>query len=360
MKKDVVQTGKCPNCGTLQQINISKKQETCSKCKFLFDVKDALVSYNIYQKAKEQNEKISNFTTIQKIDYLKEAEYELNLNNYAKAMNFYEKALEENSQNAQAWFGLVKCQTKRFTDYEEDTHEEELYKALALAEPEEKQKMLDMYDNYISAREKYESEKEKLDLDRIEMFKDSRAKNLNKNKLDLQNNFRACTKVENILNILTCIIFALLFAFALIFGGLTVFASSRSILEKIISALGIVALGGVMAYYIYTRFMFTYYADKLCKEIFNQEEDISNLAKLIRKNEYQTLQILTKMHYKNYIPGFNLYKNQFLLYDLDALNIVKKEPKSTKSEDSQITQKTSKKDQKLDKIDKILNKTNKK
>jgi len=348
--------GRCPNCNKILSLDISKRKETCPDCKFLFDIKDAIASYKIFQKAQEANAK-AEVEKLENIDYIKEAEYELNLNNYDKAMILYEKALEANSSNAEAWFGLVKCQTKRFTDYTEDTHEEEFYKALAFADDKQREYMLSMYNNYLNARENYSMQRSKLTTDRIAMFKEARTKSLNKSKKKLQNNLQAHIKIENIFNIITCIIFGILFIFALVFGGIRIFSSNISSLQRFVSIIGILALCFAMAYYIYTKFMFVHYAKIVCNALFEQEERVSNIAALIHKKHFETLNFLTSLHNRGYIPGYDIYEEEYILFSIDPLNnFNSSSPTKTDTAQEEKPQSNTKDAKKLSKIDKILKK----
>jgi len=354
--KNREQTGRCPNCNKILTLEISKKKETCPDCKFLFDVKDAIASYKIFQKAQEAKAK-QELEKLENIDYTKEAEYELNLNNYDKAMLLYEKALEENSSNAEAWFGLVKCQTKRFTDYNEDTHEEEFYKALTFADDKQRESMLNMYNNYLNARENYANKRTKITTDRIAMFKDARARSLNQSKKKLETNLQAHLKVENVFNIFTCIVFGLLFTGALIFGGIRIFSAELNGLQRTVSILGILTLCFAMSYYIYTKFMFVHYAKIICHALFNQEESISNIASLIGKKHYETINVLTSLHNKGFIPGYNIYEKEYILFTIDPLNnITNNTTKQTSKIPAENTQNETKNSKKLSKIDKILKK----
>lgn len=353
MEKTKTKKGRCPNCGEILDVDIAKRTKQCPNCQFDFAVKDAISAYTIYEKTQKNNNNKQNLIENFNIDKtLQEAEYELKLNNFAKAMTLFEDVLEHDSTNAQAWFGLVKCQTKRFTDYEEDTHEEELYKALSFASDTDKAKMLQMYDNYINARELYQTKKTELNASRVEMFKGARTIKLQDQKQKLEETFTYKNKLEIINVVFITILIALAFMISIVFGGITVFASSFGTLKKVISFFGIITLFGAMAYFLYTKYNFVSVSKILFNQILNQEELVDNLAQSINKPKKITIELLNKMYNKGYLSGFSLYENKYVLIDLDTLSIAKSKLNPQKPK----TSKTNKNDKKLKKIDNILNK----
>jgi len=146
---------KCTQCGAAIQIDNTREAGICIHCQMPFITEKAVNNYisqthhntqNIDQRiivknivGKEMNEAE---------DYIKNGDVFLNLEEWDNARKQYRKAIDSAPADWRGWFGLVKVATENFTYLADDSHLQDLEKALAVATEQDKRVIEKLYDEY--------------------------------------------------------------------------------------------------------------------------------------------------------------------------------------------------------------------
>jgi len=152
----------CKNCGAQLEINEEKGKGYCPHCGTLFvaekvkEVYTQHITKNIYGREKMEAD-----------EYIANGDVFLSLEEFQKAKNAFDKAIELKPDDWRGWFGMVKVKTKNFTDYFDETHFSDLQKAHSVADDEEDKIIDQLYEQYKDTRKavllKKKLEQEKLD-----------------------------------------------------------------------------------------------------------------------------------------------------------------------------------------------------
>ena len=143
---------KCPHCGAELFVSYNQGSGFCTTCKKSFDNAKAVKLYtslNETQINEEQKKKASygeEYLEVEKI--LTRAEFYFERNDYRKAREELEKALEITNSDYRVYFGLVRVETKNLTDYKNTSHKKYLNLALECADTEQKQTITRLYKNF--------------------------------------------------------------------------------------------------------------------------------------------------------------------------------------------------------------------
>jgi len=159
---------KCTQCGDNIEVDDSKEAGICKSCGTAFVTQKAINNYNI---TKNITKNIYGKEKTEAEEFIANGDVFLSLKDYGKAWKAFAQAAEASPSDYKCWFGLAKSATKNFTDLTDLSHKENLEKALAVANAEEKEIIN-------SASRKYTVLKKEYDVKMTELKKE--IKKLNK------------------------------------------------------------------------------------------------------------------------------------------------------------------------------------
>ena len=173
---------KCPFCGQDFKTELESKTTVCENCKKEFEVDQGSKYYKSITKIKNQKKIIATGELYAKVDnILKEAEFYLGEQDYAKAQSLYEQALSLTNVDYRVYLGLVYVKTKSFTDLDDKEHFKFLSKAIECASEIDKEYIKKIYSPYhtkrsipLEEREEYDKQEEQVRYKKVEtLLKDS-------------------------------------------------------------------------------------------------------------------------------------------------------------------------------------------
>lgn len=137
----------CSNCGAQLEINEEKGRGYCPHCGTLF-VAEKVTNKHIYSTTQNITKNIYGREKTEAEEYIKNGDIFLSLNEFQKARNAYDKAIELNPSDWQGWFGMVKVKTKNLTDYFDTTHLSDLKKAHSVANDDDDRIIEGLYEKF--------------------------------------------------------------------------------------------------------------------------------------------------------------------------------------------------------------------
>jgi len=146
---------KCTQCGASIEVDDSKEAGICRTCGTAFITEKAINNYNTYL-TQNVTKNIYGREKTEAEEYLFNGEKFIALKDWEKAIKVFMQAAEANPSNYRCWFGLMRSETKNFTDLSNDTLTEHLEKALAVANENEKEIINTACEEYLKLKINYD------------------------------------------------------------------------------------------------------------------------------------------------------------------------------------------------------------
>ncbi|MDD4839523.1 MAG: leucine-rich repeat protein [Clostridia bacterium] len=141
----------CSNCGAQLEINEEKGRGYCPHCGTLF-IAEKVTNNQVYSTTQNITKNIYGREKSEAEDFIANGDVFLSLDEFAKAKNAFDKAIELNPSDWRGWFGMVKVKTKNLTDYYDNMHLDDLDKAHSVACDVDDQMIDKLYEQYGDTR----------------------------------------------------------------------------------------------------------------------------------------------------------------------------------------------------------------
>ena len=127
---------KCTQCGANIEIDATKEAGICPHCGTAFVTQKVINNQNTYI-TQNITKHIHGKEKTEAEEYLANGEIFIKLKDWNEAIKAFMQAAEAAPSNYKCWLGLVRSETKNFTDLDDTCHIEHYRKALAVADDDE-------------------------------------------------------------------------------------------------------------------------------------------------------------------------------------------------------------------------------